>query len=247
MREPKDLTVLIVDDDEALRKALIFDFKRRGFTVLEAQNGSQAFDIVKSNKVDVVISDVRMPGGDGVELLDKIKALNPRIPVVMFITGFADLSIEEAYDKGADSVFQKPFDRKMLMAAVAKVLSSPEEQWSARKFERTESDFNIDLNFPDLKISTQGDILNIGRGGIFVALNGPFPTIGAKTDFSFQLNHGPIQTIKGSGIVRWIRKQSVENRPAGCGIEFDFLEDENRKAIIDLINNLKTKSFIPKS
>ena len=118
MTDLKDITLLIVDDEESLRDAMVYDFKRRGFNVLDASNGTQAFEIVKKTKVDIVLTDVRMPGGDGVELLDHIKAYNPELPVVMFITGFADITLEEAYDKGVDAVFAKPFDRKALLTAV---------------------------------------------------------------------------------------------------------------------------------
>lgn len=46
-----------------MRSAIVFDFKRKGFNVFDAENGRKAFDIVKDNKIDVVLTDVRMPGG----------------------------------------------------------------------------------------------------------------------------------------------------------------------------------------
>ena len=139
--ENSKFNILVVDDEAILRSAIVFDFKRKGFNVLDAENGAQAFEIVKANKIDLVLTDVRMPGGDGIELLDKIKALNASLPVVMFITGFADISLEEAYDKGVDAVFAKPFDRKALLAAVLKALSDINDKWTSRKGVRAESDF----------------------------------------------------------------------------------------------------------
>jgi len=175
VKDPKDVTILIVDDETALRKALIFDFKRRGFQVLDAGNGKDAFELVKSGKVDIVLTDVRMPGGDGVELLDRVKERNPTVPVVMFITGFADLALEDAYDKGADAVFAKPFDRKSLIGTVINAVGSKEEIWGAKKVERVNVDFKIELQFSGLDHAVQGRVLNIGRGGIFVALTESFP------------------------------------------------------------------------
>ena len=247
MRQPSEITILVVDDEAPLRKALVFDFKRKGFNVLDAGNGADAFELVKKNKIDVVLTDVRMPGGDGVELLDRVKAQNPAIPVVMFITGFADLTLEDAYDKGADAVFAKPFDRKALMAAVVKAVSAKDEVWGGRKSERVEANFEIELKFPELNLAISGKVLNIGRGGIFVALDSELPEVESKTEFQIQFERGALHSIEGSGIVRWIRAQVADSRPKGCGIEFDYLSDECRTQVIELINDLKTKSFIPKN
>lgn len=118
----KKYTLLIADDEDALRNSMVFDFKRKGFNVLSAANGEQAFDIVKANNVDLVISDMRMPGGDGISLLEKIRAFNPTIPSVIFITGFADISEAECLAKGAKKVLSKPFDRKVLMSSVLETL-----------------------------------------------------------------------------------------------------------------------------
>ena len=247
MREPKDVTILIVDDETPLRKALVFDFKRRGFQVLDAGNGKDAFGLVQSRKIDIVLSDVRMPGGDGVELLDKIKALNPELPVVIFITGFADISIEDAHDKGADAVFAKPFDRKALMAAVMKAISTKEELWGLRKLDRLKTDFHIELRFPGLNLAMHGRVLNLGRGGVFVSLNEQLPVVGAETVFKIVFDEGTPGSIEGDGVVRWVRARTAKTHAAGCGIEFEYLSDQCRQQIIDLLARIKTKSFIPKN
>lgn len=245
MREPKDVTILVVDDEPALRKALVFDFKRKGFQVLDASNGKEAFEIVKTQKIDLILTDVRMPGGDGIELLDKVKEQNPMIPVVMFITGFADLSLDEAYNKGADAVFTKPFDRKSLMAAVMRVTIEKSQLWGVRNSDRLAVEFTITLQFSELGTAVQGKVLNIGRGGMFVALKAPFPKVENKVTFHIQFEQGSPQEISGSGIVRWIRTQLLTDHPTGCGIEFEYLSDQSRDHIIELINQMKTKAFIP--
>jgi len=244
VRNPKDVVILVVDDEEGLRKAIVFDFKRKGYQVLEAGNGAEAFKIVQDTHVDVILSDVRMPGGDGIELLDKTKNLNPELPILMFITGFADLTLEEAYNKGADAVFSKPFDRKELLAAVMKATSTKEEIWS-RKTERVDVDFKIELKLPALNIAIQGRVLNIGRGGIFVAIDDKLPVVGTEVAFKVDFNEGTPSKLEGSGIVRWIRPTSAENKPKGIGIEFQYLSDSSRQGIIELIQKLKTKAYIP--
>lgn len=122
MSDLKNYTLLIVDDEEILRNAMVFDFKRKGFTVVSAENGHTAFEIVKSQKIHLVISDMRMPGGDGMSLLESIRAYDPSIPAVIFITGFVNVTEEEALAKGAHKVLSKPFDRKVLMSSVLSAL-----------------------------------------------------------------------------------------------------------------------------
>ncbi|MGE0762347.1 MAG: response regulator [Bdellovibrionales bacterium] len=108
--------VLIVDDEAELRRAMMFDFKRRKCIVYEAANGQQALQIVKTQTVDIVVSDVRMPDGDGIKLLQEIRLIHPEIPIVLLATGFADLSEEQAMGMGAHALVEKPIDRKRLFS-----------------------------------------------------------------------------------------------------------------------------------
>ncbi len=247
MRNPKEIAILIVDDEVALRDALVFDFKRKGFTVFEAGSGSQAYEIVQREKIDVVLTDVRMAGGDGIELLDRIKARNATLPVVMFITGFADISLEDAYEKGADAVLPKPFDRKVLLNAVLRSASPKQEAWSPPDPEAKRSDFEIRLHLDALETSITAKELNIARGGMFVQIAKDFPVIGAKVSFSIRFRTGRLKMIEGTGIVRWIRGEATDTHPTGCGIEFEYLEDETRSEMAAIVEQLKTVSFIPKS
>ena len=122
MQDFKKYTVLVVDDEETLRDTIVFDLTRKGFTVLSASNGKTAFEWVKTTRVHLVISDIRMPGGDGLTLLEQVRAYDPSLPVVIFITGFADITEAECLAKGAQSVVPKPFDRKLLMSSVLQSL-----------------------------------------------------------------------------------------------------------------------------
>ena len=118
-----NFTILVVDDSDELRNSIIFDLKRKGFNILSANNGLTAFEIVKANKVDLVVSDIRMPGGDGLALLNEIRLHSQDIPVVILVTGFSDITEEECKKKGAKEVISKPFERKRLMTAVLETLN----------------------------------------------------------------------------------------------------------------------------
>jgi len=118
----RSYTILIVDDENDLREAVAFDFRRKGFTVLSAKSGLGALELVKSSKVDLIISDIRMPDGDGFFLLEKIQSLEAKIPLI-FITGFTDRTEAECLQKGALKVIPKPFDRKALMSSAIEALA----------------------------------------------------------------------------------------------------------------------------
>src|SRR6185437_4166005 len=111
--------VLVVDDDDLLRKTIAFDFKKKGYQVLEAPSGHAAFDLIQAKPIGLIVSDVRMPDGDGIELLDRVKENNKALPFI-FVSGFADLTLEDAYDKGAAGMIAKPFERATLFATVEK-------------------------------------------------------------------------------------------------------------------------------
>ncbi len=102
-------TLLLADDEPDLREILRLEFEGAGWNVIEAENGKKAFDLFLENTIDAVITDVRMPGGNGIQLLENVKQKNSKIPVLV-LTGFTDVLEQEALDKGALSIVKKPFD-----------------------------------------------------------------------------------------------------------------------------------------
>jgi CheY-like chemotaxis protein len=117
-------TLLIVDDDECYRRAVAFDFKRSGFRVLLASSGKEAFDLVCAEKVHVILTDVRMPGGNGIDLLAEVRQSCPDTPIVILMTAFSDISLRDAGQWGAKAVIYKPCDKKILIETVQIALNS---------------------------------------------------------------------------------------------------------------------------
>jgi DNA-binding NtrC family response regulator len=114
----ENFTILIVDDEEIIRKALAKNYKLDGYNVIMASGGNEAVELCRNKKIDFVISDVRMPEGDGVFLLDELRKMNPDIPVIVMITGFSELTKEEAISKGALDLLNKPVDFKIVDAYI---------------------------------------------------------------------------------------------------------------------------------
>jgi len=122
--KPATSIVLIVDDEAELCELFSLALENAGFETLTASNGNDAFRIVNERRIDVVVSDVRMPGGDGIDLLEKIRSLPARTPAVILVTGFADLSADEARRRGAAAFLSKPIDFEVLVETVKKSLQT---------------------------------------------------------------------------------------------------------------------------
>ncbi len=118
---PAAKLILIVDDEPEIRELIASGFQSRGFRTAEADNGKNAYERFVSEQADAVVTDVRMPGGDGIELLTRVKTLRPEVPVFL-VTGFCDLATDDALKLGAEALFSKPFSRLKLIEAVIEAL-----------------------------------------------------------------------------------------------------------------------------
>jgi CheY-like chemotaxis protein len=114
--------ILIVDDEIDICEMMSFTFDSQGFETFVAHDAAQAFEIVKSKDPDLVVSDIRMPKGGGMKLLEDIKRHNPKKPKVFLITGYSDKTREEALAAGAEDVFAKPIKLQDLIDRVTKAL-----------------------------------------------------------------------------------------------------------------------------
>lgn len=112
-------TILLVDDEAELREILKEEFEFLGCRVLESENGARALEVLDREEVSAVISDVRMGGGNGLTLLSEIRQRNPRKPLVLLVTGFADITREEAIARGALGLIAKPFQMDTLVKAIS--------------------------------------------------------------------------------------------------------------------------------
>jgi two-component system NtrC family response regulator len=113
-------TVLVVDDEKNYPLILSAVLEEEGFETLTANSGKEALSILKSSDVDLVLTDMKMPSMDGIELLERIKEKDPDLPViVMTAYGTVEKAVE-AIQKGAYNYIQKPFDNESLIAYVHK-------------------------------------------------------------------------------------------------------------------------------
>lgn len=116
-------TVLVVDDERDIRELIGDGLKRLGHTVLEADSGSSALQIIQEHKINLLVTDIRMPNGDGISLLKDIREQNLGSFPVIVMTGFSDVSPEEILQLGAKHILLKPFRLKEFITVVNSCLN----------------------------------------------------------------------------------------------------------------------------
>ena len=135
----KTPTILVVEDDLENRKAMLRILQNEGYDVLEADNGQGALDQVMSRQVDIMVTDLRLPVIDGVELLKQTKAAYPEIEVIL-ITGYGTVEVAvEAIKEGAYDFITKPIKKAQLQHLVEK---AAEKQFLSRENKELRSQLN---------------------------------------------------------------------------------------------------------
>lgn len=130
--------ILIVDDEQSYRQLLTLVFQEEGHELRTAMNGRQALEEVQREPVDVIVSDVKMPDMDGIELLRAVRETLPDIGVIL-MTAFASVdTAREAFKLGADDFIQKPFDVEELKLIVRKTLEKQALVDENRAFKRAQ-------------------------------------------------------------------------------------------------------------
>ena len=113
-------TALVVDDEPKIREMFKLELEDYQVKIHEAQNGKEALELIKNNKIDFVISDIRMPGGSGIEFLEEFSKLKTNKPKMIMISGFSDLTPSRAKDLGAIDLVPKPCNIQNVLKLIAK-------------------------------------------------------------------------------------------------------------------------------
>ncbi len=130
--------LLIVDDEQSYRQLLSLVFQGDGHTVRTANNGREGVEMIRAEPADLIVSDVRMPDMDGIEMLREIRETHPEVGIV-FMTAFASVeTAREAFKLGADDFIQKPFDVEELKLIVKKTLEKQALIDENRAFKRAQ-------------------------------------------------------------------------------------------------------------
>ena len=160
----KNLTVLVVEDDNSLREEIKELISCFFYKVTTAKDGQEALEKYKSKRFDLVITDLRMPNMDGLELSREIKTINSK-QTVMVLSGYIDEFVIELIDIGIDSLVLKPYDFDKFMQKLLKhseniVLRKDFEKLIVNKSLHNET---LELSKKPAKIETTKEIKSIKK------------------------------------------------------------------------------------
>lgn len=141
--------ILVIDDDKLVRKVFKLTLSKEGYDVLEAEDGRQGLQLIKTENPDLVLTDFQMPGINGLEVIAEITRLKLNIPVIM-LTGYGDVSLTiKSIQKGAFEFLEKPTKPEVLKSTVRKALDSAQTSRNLPEVitSEEEADKELDNNF----------------------------------------------------------------------------------------------------
>jgi CheY-like chemotaxis protein len=121
--------ILVIDDDAAVRDSTAEILSAHGYSATSAPDGEQGLNLLAAEKFDVVITDVLMPGMDGIEVVRELRKVRSEVKIIAISGGshgtdrFVDLRAAGAL--GADDILEKPFDEDRLIAAIQHLTGAP--------------------------------------------------------------------------------------------------------------------------
>lgn len=128
--------ILLIDDDVLILKTIRKLLSLEGYEIFECKNAEESLALIKKKTFDLVITDIRMPGLNGIQMLEKMRGdqQNQNLPVIL-ITGYASEDAPlEAFRLSADDYILKPFNSDQLLASVRRIFKSSPDERSNKKF-----------------------------------------------------------------------------------------------------------------
>jgi DNA-binding response OmpR family regulator len=117
--------ILVADDDDDVRDLVVFRLARAGYEVLTAPDGQAALELAIERKPDLCLIDVMMPGLDGYELTQRLRATDglEAVPIILLTASVRDAAVTQGFEAGADDYIRKPFSPRELLARIGAALA----------------------------------------------------------------------------------------------------------------------------
>lgn len=157
-------TILIIDDDDFIRGVLMSVLKKAGYQVIDASDGETGLKYVKQHEPDLVLTDYKMPGISGMDVLQELVRTKPGLPVIL-LTAYGDVALTiKAIQAGAYDFIEKPVKNHELLEAIQNGVKASEQSKSLKQVIAPEARKKIEENLPAGKTPAMREIFkNIGR------------------------------------------------------------------------------------
>src|SRR5690606_16688527 len=116
------MLIAVVEDEEKIRGMIRSYLQNEGYEIVEAEDGTTAVELIKAQKVDLVLLDIMLPKKDGYEVLKEIRRNNKKLPVIMLTARAEEIDKLLGLEMGADDYITKPFSMRELAARIKAVL-----------------------------------------------------------------------------------------------------------------------------
>jgi len=143
--KPSKYTILVVDDQESLRNLMVTFLSRLGHSCITAVDGVDALDKMKSNEIDAVVTDIKMPNMDGITLTSKISIQYPDLPIMVMTAFEEEDTAGLAVCAGARDFIKKPFSLNEFSIRLHKMINDSE----AQRRMKTQMDADVDKDIQE--------------------------------------------------------------------------------------------------
>lgn len=233
-------SLLIVDDERDLASVLTEMMTKLGFRAQFVTSVEDASTQLEKTAFDLVLSDVRMPIADGIELIERLSdGRYPNVQVAL-MSGFLDISLPEALDRGAVALFQKPLKFDQLVSSLKRQLLPPAERWRAGD---SGPGMRLQMELPALPEARAKNAFELGRGGFFVAGSGFGLKPGESVAFDLAIGGG--DRLAGTGQIIWNRDVARAVYGAGCGVQITSLDAASVATFSKLLGPGFVKPVVP--
>jgi len=144
--EPSKYTILVVDDEEPLRNLIVTFLSNLGHSCVTAIDGVDALDKMKGNKIDAVVTDIKMPNMDGITLAAKISIHYPELPIMIMTAFEEDHAAGIAISVGARDFIKKPFSLNEFSIRLHKMINDSEALRRVKREKDVDKDIQESIN-----------------------------------------------------------------------------------------------------
>ena len=231
--------ILVIDDEELIRRVLRSILERAGHTVLDAPNGREGMRLWRDEPVDVVVTDIYMPEKDGMQVLLEMQQLATK-PKIIAMSGGGQKGLLDwraaALALGADGVLLKPFDERTVLFTIQEVLTGHTNGHDAvprsnstdqRKFPRLP--VSLPVYFSNGMLAQSGTVVDISREGCRIRCPDAAPDM-KYFQVEIQLDEPQGTLTVHLAVMRWSRDKEL-------GVEFIRMEPEQQTRLLQVLQS----------